>query len=118
MVKFRFQDLKIWQLAIEIANELFDVADELEQKRLYRFADQLRGAGMSMSNNIAEGSGSSSKKDFKQFLNIARRSTFENANILILLKRRGLITEKRLEELLDKLDHLCRQITNFQDSLA
>jgi hypothetical protein len=50
-VKFRFQDLKIWQLAIEIADQLFDVADELEKKKLCRFADQLRGAGMSMSNN-------------------------------------------------------------------
>ncbi len=117
MGRFRFQDLKIWQLAIEIANELFDVADDLEQKKLYRFADQLRGAGMSMSNNIAEGSGSSSKKDFKQFWDIARRSTFENANILILIKKRDLITEKELEKLLDKLDHLCRQITNFQSSL-
>ena len=34
MVKFRFQDLKIWQLAIEIADELFDIADELEKKKL------------------------------------------------------------------------------------
>jgi four helix bundle protein len=117
MVKFRFQDLKIWQLAIEIANELFDIADELEKKRLYRFADQLRGSGMSMSNNIAEGSGSTSKKDFGNFLNIARRSTFENANILILLKMRGLIDEQSLEKLLDQLDKLCRQITNFQKSL-
>jgi four helix bundle protein len=77
MTKFRFQDLKIWQLAIEIADELFDVADDLEQKRLYRFAEQLRGAAMSMSNNIAEGSGSSSKRESKQFLNMARRSTLE-----------------------------------------
>jgi four helix bundle protein len=66
MVKFRFQDLKIWELAIQIADELFDIADGLDQKRLYRFAEQLRGAGMSMSNNIAEGSGSSSKKEFKE----------------------------------------------------
>lgn len=117
MAKFRFQDLKIWQLAIEIASDLFDVADELEQRKLYRFADQLRGAGMSMSNNIAEGSGSSSKREFRQFLNVARRSTFENANILILLKRKDLITEGCLERFLDKLDHLCRQITNFQDTL-
>jgi four helix bundle protein len=51
MVKFRFQDLEMWQLAIEIADELFDLADELEKKRLYRFAEQLRAAGMSMSNN-------------------------------------------------------------------
>src|SRR4030043_2145662 len=102
MSKFRFQDLRIWQLAIEIANELFDIADDLEKKKLYRFADQLRGAGMSMSNNIAEGSGSSSTKEFKQFLNIARRSTFENANIMILLHKRSLITDESLERLLDQ----------------
>src|SRR3990172_8338265 len=117
MIKFRFQDLKIWQLAIKIADELFDIAGGLEEKRLYRFAEQLRGAAMSMSNNIAEGSGSSSKKEFKQFLNTARRSTFENANILILLRRRDLITEEYLGNLLDKLDHLCRQITNFKSSI-
>ncbi len=45
-VKFRFQDLEIWRIAIEIADKLFDIADALEKKRLYRFADQLRGAGM------------------------------------------------------------------------
>ena len=65
MVKFRFQDLKIWQLAIEIADALFDIADELEQRKLFRFAEQLRASGMSMSNNIAEGSGSHSNKEFR-----------------------------------------------------
>ena len=69
--KFRFQDLEIWQIAIETADKLFDVANELEKKILYRFADQLRGAGMSMSNNIAEGSGSNSDKEFCHFLDIA-----------------------------------------------
>jgi four helix bundle protein len=50
----------------------------LEEKKLYRFSEQLRGSGMSMSNNIAEGAGSDSKAEFKNFLNIAKRSTFEN----------------------------------------
>lgn len=117
MSRFRFQDLRIWQLAIEIADELFDLADALDQKRLRRFAEQLRGAGMSMSNNIAEGAGSSSNKEFKQFLNIARRSTFENANVLILLQKRRLISKESMERLLNKLDSLCRQITSFQSSL-
>ena len=117
MIKFRFQDLKIWQLAIQIADELFDLADELESKKKYRFAEQLRGSGMSMSNNIAEGSGSDSKREFHQYLNMARRSTFENANILILLQKRKFITAERLDKYLDQLDHLCRQITNFQNSL-
>ena len=57
------------------------------------------------------------KKEFIQFLNIARRSTFENANILIILERRKLITRETLDVLLDDLDKLCRQITNFQKTL-
>ncbi|HMN24277.1 MAG: four helix bundle protein [Ignavibacteriaceae bacterium] len=115
--KFRFQDLDIWKLAIEIADDLFEIADQLEQKKLFRFAEQLRGAGMSMSNNIAEGSGSEWKKEFKNFLNIARRSAFENANILILLNRKKLLSEDILKILLDKLDKECRMITNFKKTL-
>jgi len=51
MVKFRFQDLEIWQLAIEVADKLFNIADMLEKRRLYYFAEQLRSAGMSTPNN-------------------------------------------------------------------
>ena len=104
-------------MAIEIADELFDIADDLEHRKLFRFADQLRGAGMSMSNNISEGSGSSSKKDFHRYLDIARSSTFENANISILLSRRNIIDKNKEQELLEKLDHICRKITSFQKSL-
>ena len=95
--KFRFQVLDVWKLSIEIADDLFNIADELEQKHLYRFEEQLRGADMSMSNNIAEGSGSEWKKEFKNFLNIARISAFENANILILQNRKKLLTDDKLE---------------------
>ncbi len=115
--KFRFVDLEIWQDSIEVAERLFDLSDGLEAKRLYRFAEQLRGSGMSMSNNIAEGSGSTSKREFLNFLNIARRSTFENANILLVLEKRGLLEADKVTEMLDRLDHLCRKITNFQKSL-
>ena len=51
MVKFRFEDLEIWRLAIEVADKLLDIADKLEKEKLFRFAEQLRGAAMSMSNN-------------------------------------------------------------------
>lgn len=117
MAKFRFEDLEIWQLAIEIADRVFDIADDLEKKKLYRFADQFRGAGLSMSNNIAEGSGSRSNKVFNQYLEYARNSTFENANIAIVINRRGLITESCKTEILDKLDMLSRKITTFQRTL-
>ena len=117
-MKFRFQDLEIWRMAIEVADLLFDVADELEAKKLYRFAEQLRGAALSAPNNIAEGSGSVSKREFNQFLNIARRSTFENANMLIVFERRNLISQTRRDQLLERLDHLSRTITSFQRTLT
>ena len=60
MSDFRFEELKIWQFSIEISDLLFDIADNLGKQNMYRFAEQLRGAGMSISNNIAEGSGSDS----------------------------------------------------------
>jgi four helix bundle protein len=114
---FRFENLEVWKRAIEIGMELFDVANDLEKKRLYRFADQLRGAGLSMSNNIAEGSGSHSKKEFIQFLNIARRSTFENANMMIIYQRKDLISVEVKDKILSELDELCRMISGFIKTL-
>lgn len=70
-----------------------------------------------MSNNIAEGAGSLSKKEFANFLNIARRSTFENANMIIVFEKRDLITSKMRDELLADLEVECRMITNFIRSL-
>ncbi len=116
-VKFRFEDLEIWRMAIEVADLLFEVADELERKKLFRFAEQLRGAALSMANNINEGSGSTSDRECVQFLNIARRSTFENANMLIILERRKLIGRMRRDQLLARLDIPSRKITMFQRTL-
>ena len=58
-----------------------------------------------------------SKKEFHRYLNIARRSTFENANILMLLERRKLIDSKSLIEITNELELLRRKITSFQKSL-
>ena len=114
---FRFENLELWKRAIDIGRRLFNIANELEDKRLYRFAEQLRGAGLSISNNIAEGSGSNHKKEFVQFLNIARRSAFENANMVMLFQMEGLISDEIKNQLLSDLDELCRMISGFIKSL-
>ena len=117
MIKFRFENMDIWHRSVEAARKLFRLADTLEQKRLFRFAEQIRGAGLSIPNNIAEGSGSTSRREFIQFLNIARRSTFENASMLMIFFKEGLIQENMKEELLRDLDELCRMITAFSRTL-
>lgn len=117
MALFRFENLEIWRMAIDLGNELFDIADALEKRRLYRFAEQLRGAGMSISNNIAEGAGSDRNGEFKQFLRYARRSCFECANILVILQMRDIIGEEQKKKLFGTLRILSRKIYNFSNNL-
>jgi four helix bundle protein len=118
MTTFRFEQLEIWQMAIETADKLFNIADRLEERRLYRFAEQLRGSGLSISNNIAEGSGSNSNKDFSNFLKFSRRSVFECANILFVLKKRNLVEAGELIQRLTELEQLSKKISNFQKSIS
>jgi four helix bundle protein len=72
--QFRFQSPEVWQLAIEVGDQLCEIAEILEAKKRFRFAEQLNGAALNISNNIAEGSGSNSKKEFSRFLDYAHRS--------------------------------------------
>lgn len=118
MNHFRFENMEIWQEAISISVTLFDYANLADEKRFYKFAEQLRAAGMSISNNIAEGSGSFSDRDFAHFLNISRRSLFECANILFIFQRRDIISEQQRYEANQKLIQLSKKITNFRKSLS
>jgi four helix bundle protein len=115
---FRFEDLEIWQLARSLAVKLHKLAEDLEKRRLYRYAEQLRGAGLSLTNNIAEGSGSTHFREFQQFLNIARRSLFEDASMLMVFESLGLFKPGDIDPLLIDCDMLSRKITNFSRSLC
>jgi four helix bundle protein len=117
MGRFRFEDLEIWQEASRLGDVLDELSGELEQQRKYRYCEQLRGAALSVSNNIAEGSGSSSAKDFKNFLNIARRSVFENANMLLFFARKGLVDANIADQLLEDHRILSARIKKFASTL-
>ena len=117
MAQFRFMELDIWKEAIILNDQHFDLADNLTDARSYRVAEQLRAASLSISNNIAEGSGSSSLKDFANFLNIARRSVFETANISFVAHRRKFITIETLNQMLNDLEKLSKKIYNFRKSI-
>ncbi len=117
MEYFRFENMDIWKDAIEISDRLFDYSDKAEDKRYFRFAEQLRSASMSISNNIAEGSGSFSDKEFASFLNIARRSVFECANILHIFLKRKIISIEEKDQIYLELISLSKRITNFRRAL-
>ena len=71
--KFSFEDLEVWQEAVEFADRCLDVTDRInDTRRHYRLLSQLESAAVSPALNIAEGKGRYSKKEFVQFLYVAR----------------------------------------------
>jgi len=81
-----FEELPIWQKAREIVKLIYSLTsgnDEL--KKDYRFVGQLRAAGLSIMNNIAEGFDSDNVKEFKRFLIYAQRSASEVMSMTYVL---------------------------------
>ena len=118
MAKFRFEDLQIWQEAILMAHELFLIANDLEQKKLWRFADQIRGAAIGMPNNISESTASDKLKEQQQFLRYSKRECYESANMLVILELENHITKEKKTSLFNRLDILSRRIQSYSESLV
>jgi four helix bundle protein len=115
---FRFENLEIWKEAISIATMLFRIADKLEQKKLWRFADQLRGVGLSIPNNIAESTGTEKVGEQQQLLRFSRRECYEAANLVVILYSETHITNAERIELYQRLHVLSRRITSYSRSLG
>jgi len=74
-MEFAFKKLKVWQKSIDFADKVITQSENLTSKRKhFRLIEQLESSVVSISNNIAEGKGRFSKKEFVQFLYIARGS--------------------------------------------
>ena len=114
---FRFQSMEIWQRAADISTPLFELAEVLDGRKYYRFAEQLRAATLSITNNIAEGSGSDSPDDFANFLKFSRRSVYEVASMLSLLTKNGYFDEKDTHPLLEELEQQSKMIFAFRRTL-
>jgi len=111
---FSFQDLTVWQKAVDFAEAVIRVIAELDApRRHYRLVEQLEAACTSVPMNIAEGKGRQSTKEFIQFLYIARGSLFEVLTLLMILQRLGWIgTEKMME-----FQKMALEITKMLNSL-
>jgi four helix bundle protein len=87
-VKFSFEDLEVWQKAMDFGDKVINVVDKLNTNRKhYRLIEQLGSSATSVSMSIAEGKGRYSRKEFIQFLYIARGSLYETIALLIILVR-------------------------------
>ena len=106
---FKFETLKVWKKAIEFADIMIEIADFLPQRYQNSFGDQLRKAGLSVPNNIAEGSGRRGKKESGNFFNISKGSVYECISVLVILSKRRLIDWRKFNK---------RKIYNLADEIS
>jgi four helix bundle protein len=114
---FRFETLDVYKMTLEMSGDIFIIVKDLQSRRDYGIADQLIRAFLSISNNIAEGSGSNSDKEFAYFLNIAKRSAFECASMIIFLHKNGFISFEKKTKLNSEFDLLSRKIESLRKSV-
>jgi len=95
--------LKAWQLAMEIAVEIYRITENFPAGERFGLTSQLRKSAVSISSNIAEGAGGQTGKEFINFLHIARGSLSELDTQLELAKRLEYIDHASWETLDDKL---------------
>ena len=91
---FKFETLEVWKKSLVFANMMIDIADSLPQKYQFSFGEQLRRAGLSVPNCIAEGNGRRYLKESSQLYNVSKGSVYECVNIIMILDIRGLINWK------------------------
>jgi four helix bundle protein len=114
---FRFESLEIWKQSIAFGHKIYDTADRLPKEESFGLASQLRRAAISIPNNIAEGSGNASTRDFLNFLDIAIKSALEVVSMLMFAEGRRYITHDERDTLYKEAETLIRQIRAFKSSL-
>lgn len=114
---FRFEELKIWQQALELSNEIDILAKSFPAEERFNLATQIKRAADSVVLNIAEGSTGQTKPEFRRFLSIALRSAIEVVACLFLAKTRSYVIPEQFETLYGKYEVLCKMITKFRDGI-
>jgi four helix bundle protein len=115
----RFEDLPLWQTAVELY-EAVDALLSVVPSRLSRsFRDQLERAALSVSNNVAEGFERGTTNELLAFLYIARGSAGEVRSMLIILGRRPWLSEfkAQIAGVAAIAESCSRQLRAWADSL-
>jgi four helix bundle protein len=110
----RFEDLEVWKLAFEIANDIYDLTSATPFRGDSALRDQVRRCAISVFSNIAEGFERDGNREFINFLSIAKGSCGELRSQLVFAHRRGYLSAEQLELIAQKLIKASHQISGFQ----
>lgn len=112
----RYQDLIVWQKAMDLAEEIYRITKTFPQEERYALTDQMRRSAVSIPSNIAEGS-KRGTKEFCQFLRTAQGSGAELETQILLSYRFGYISEEQTQKLQSQILEILKMLSALQTSL-
>jgi four helix bundle protein len=115
-MRHNYKNLKIWQIGIQIANDVSDILLTFPKHERFDLSSQLSRCSVSIPSNIAEGS-SRTDKSFSHFIDISLGSSFELITQLIVAKHRKYINEQIFNQLETKVEEFQRMTMGFQNGL-
>lgn len=114
---FGFEKLDVWQLTIEYSDDVYATTRPFPSDERFGLTNQLRRASVSISSNIAEGSGRASRKDFARFIEIAYGSLLETVSQLTIAKRQNFIVQGHFDRLYSTAERLSRMLSGLKNKL-
>ena len=111
------EDLKVWQKAHKLSLEIYRLTGSFPREETYGLIAQIRRAAAAVATNIAEGAARQSRREFAQFVSIARGSASEVCDLLLLSKNLGYGDATKYAKVLDDYDHISRMLTKLLRSL-
>ncbi len=114
---FRFEKLDVWHKAIEFADRVYEVTRGFPDNERFGLISQMRRAAVSISSNIAEGSGRSSDKEFVRFVEIAYSSLMEVVSQTQVAVRQTLLEQQTRNNLYQRAEELARMLSGLRSSL-
>ncbi len=117
MKKHNFRNLKIYQRSIAFSAEIYKITRNFPKEEIYGLTNQIRRAVISIALNIAEGSGNSSEKEFKRFLEISLRSDYEVMACLEIALRMKFCSQEAFISLTAEADEIAAMIFGFSKTL-
>ena len=107
-----FEDLFTWQKGIELVKEIYLFTEKKGLKTDFGLKEQMRRAAVSIPTNIAEGFERRSRKEYLNFLNIAKGSSGEVRSPLYVAFEVGYINETEHRNLSEKTKFISSAIAN------
>lgn len=116
--RHNYKNLEVWKKARTLVKDVYVITRKFPDDERFGLTSQFRRAVVSISLNIAEGSGRTTNKEFSHFLDTSFGSALEVENLIFLSLDLEFISQKSHDELLEKISEIQRMLKSFQAQLS